>query len=121
VYELAGQQMSTKYWVVLVTGSTGIGSVSAKLMPPPTIAALVLTRDVAEGLFAYKLGADKEEHGVDIGADYDSSNGCRYRKRHLSIRRSSWIDWARSSTAWCSAEFVGVVEDENQFLVVGCE
>ena len=45
MYELDGQQPSTEYWVVPLTGSTGIGSVRAKLMPP-TIAAQALRRDV---------------------------------------------------------------------------
>ena len=79
VYELDGQQPSTEYWVVPLTGSTGIGSVRAKLMPP-TIAAQVLSGDVAEGLFGHKVRRRQEERGVDAGAEYDSSDGCRYGK-----------------------------------------
>ena len=65
VDELDGQQPSTEYWVVPVTGSTGIGSVRAKLMPP-RIAAQVLTRDVAGGLFGHKLGADKKNTALTL-------------------------------------------------------
>src|SRR5271166_7091057 len=47
VYQLTGQEPSSENWVVPATGSTSIGSVRAKLMPP-TVAAQVLTRDVAD-------------------------------------------------------------------------
>jgi hypothetical protein len=56
VYQLAGQEPSTEYWVVPATGSTTIGAVRAKLMPP-TIAAQVLTRDVAESNYVHVNGA----------------------------------------------------------------
>lgn len=47
IYQLAGQEASTEYWVVPATGSTTIGAVRAKLQPS-TIAAQLLTRDVAD-------------------------------------------------------------------------
>src|SRR5271166_7210657 len=55
VYQLAGQQPSTEYWVVPATGSTTIGAVRAKLQPP-TIAAQVLTRDVADTNYVHVNG-----------------------------------------------------------------
>ena len=55
IYQLAGQEPSTEYWVVPATGSVGIGSVRAKLMPP-TIAAQVLTRDVADTNYVHVTG-----------------------------------------------------------------
>ena len=55
VYQLAGQEPSTEYWVVPATGSTSIGSVRAKLMPP-TIAAQMLTRDVADTNYVHVAG-----------------------------------------------------------------
>ena len=36
--------------------------------------------DVAEGLFGHKVRRRQEERGVDAGAEYDSSDGCRYGK-----------------------------------------
>jgi hypothetical protein len=65
VYQLASQEPSSEYWVVPATGSTTIGAVRAKLMPP-TIAAQVLTRDVAEGLFGHKSGADKKSTALTL-------------------------------------------------------
>ena len=55
VYQLTGQEPSTEYWVVPATGSIGIGSVRAKLAPP-TIAAQVLTRDVADTNYVHVSG-----------------------------------------------------------------
>ncbi|HZD33246.1 MAG TPA: hypothetical protein VE779_16470, partial [Candidatus Angelobacter sp.] len=55
VYQLVGQEPSTEFWVVPATGSTTIGAVRAKLMPP-TIAAQVLTRDVAESNYVHVNG-----------------------------------------------------------------
>ena len=62
VYQLQGQAPSTEYWVVPATGSIGIGSVRAKLMPP-TIAAQVLTRDVADSNYVHVTG-DQTVAGV---------------------------------------------------------
>ena len=62
VYQLTGQQPSTEYWVVPATGSISIGSVRAKLMPP-TIAAQVLTRDVADTNYMHVAG-DQTVSGV---------------------------------------------------------
>jgi len=62
VYQLTGQQPSTEYWVVPATGSTSIGSVRAKLMPP-TVAAQVLTRDVADTNYVHVTG-DQTMNGV---------------------------------------------------------
>ena len=59
IYQLVGQEPSTEYWVVPATGSTTIGAVRAKLQPQ-TIAAQVLTRDVAEGIFGHRSGAEKK-------------------------------------------------------------
>src|SRR3974390_730849 len=55
VYQLAGQEPSTEYWVVPATGSTTIGAVRAKLMPA-TAAAQVLTRDVADTNYVHVNG-----------------------------------------------------------------
>ena len=65
VYQLVGQEPSTEYWVVPATGSTTIGAVRAKLMPPK-IAGQVLTRDLAEGLFGHKSGVDKKSTAVQL-------------------------------------------------------
>ena len=62
VYQLAGQEPSTEYWVVPATSSTSIGAVRAKLMPP-TIAAQVLTRDVADTNYVHVAG-DQTVSGV---------------------------------------------------------
>ena len=62
VYQLAKQEPSTEYWVVPATGSTTIGAVRAKLMPP-TIAAQILTRDVAETNYVHVAG-DQTLSGV---------------------------------------------------------
>src|SRR5271166_2757177 len=62
VYQLTGQEPSSEYWVVPATGSTSIGSVRAKLMPP-TIAAQVLTRDVADTNYVHVVG-DQTVAGV---------------------------------------------------------
>src|SRR5271165_3350453 len=62
VYQLSGQEPSTEYWVVPATGSTTIGAVRAKLQPP-TIAAQVLTRDVAETNYVHAAG-DQTLSGV---------------------------------------------------------
>ncbi|HVP55409.1 MAG TPA: hypothetical protein VMU45_10475 [Candidatus Eisenbacteria bacterium] len=62
VYQLAGQEPSSEYWVVPATGSIGIGSVRAKLMPP-TIAAQLLTRDVADTNYVHVTG-DQTVGGV---------------------------------------------------------
>ena len=62
VYQLTGQEPSTEYWVVPATGSTSIGAVRAKLMPP-TIAAQVLTRDVADTNYVHVNG-DQTMNGV---------------------------------------------------------
>src|SRR5271157_5924629 len=62
VYQLTGQEPSSEYWVVPATGSTSNGSVRAKLMPP-TIAAQVLTRDVADTNYVHVVG-DQTVAGV---------------------------------------------------------
>src|SRR5271166_2830732 len=62
IYQLSGQQPSTEYGVVPATGSTSIGSVRAKLMPP-TVAAQVLTRDVADTNYVHVTG-DQTMNGV---------------------------------------------------------
>ncbi len=62
IYQLAGQEPSTEYWVVPATGSTTIGAVRAKLQPP-TIAAQVLTRDVADTNYVHVNG-DQTMKGV---------------------------------------------------------
>src|SRR5271166_2828131 len=62
VYQLSGQEPSTEYWVVPATGTIGIGSVRAKLMPP-TIAAQVLTRDVADTNYL-NLSGNQAVNGV---------------------------------------------------------
>ena len=49
------KEPSTEYWVVPATGSTTIGSVRAKLQPQ-TIAAQVLTRDVADTNYVHVAG-----------------------------------------------------------------
>ena len=55
IYQLVGQEPSTEYWVVPATGSTTIGVVRAKLQPQ-TIAAQVLTRDVADTNYVHVAG-----------------------------------------------------------------
>jgi hypothetical protein len=62
VFQLASQEPSTEYWVVPATGSTSIGAVRAKLMPA-TIAAQVLTRDVADTNYVHVAG-DQTVSGV---------------------------------------------------------
>jgi hypothetical protein len=62
VYQLAGQEPSTEYWMVPATGSTTIAAVRAKLQPA-TIAAQVLTRDVAETSYVHVAG-DQAVNGV---------------------------------------------------------
>ena len=62
VYQLTGQEPSTEYWVVPATGPTSIGAVRAKLMPP-TVAAQVLTRDVADTNYVHAVG-DQTVNGV---------------------------------------------------------
>ncbi len=62
VFQLAGQEPSTEYWVVPATGSTSIGAVRAKLMPA-TAAAQVLTRDVADTNYVH-VSDDQTVNGV---------------------------------------------------------
>jgi len=62
VYQLAGQEPSTEYWVVPATGSTTIGAVRAKLMPA-TAAAQVLTRDVADTNYV-QVNGDQTMNGT---------------------------------------------------------
>ena len=62
IFQLAGQEPSTEYWVVPATNSTSIGAVRAKLMPP-TIAAQVLTRDVADTNYVH-VSDDQTVSGV---------------------------------------------------------
>ena len=72
VYQLAGQEPSSEYWVVPATGSISIGSVRAKLMPP-TIAAQVLTRDVADTNYVHVTG-DQTVSGTKTFATVDAQN-----------------------------------------------
>jgi hypothetical protein len=58
VYQLAGQEPSTEYWVVPAMGPTSIGAVRAKLMPP-TVAAQMLTRDFADSNYVRVTGDQK--------------------------------------------------------------
>ena len=55
IYQLIGQEPSAEFWVVPATGSTTIGSVRAKLQPQ-TIAAQLLTRDVADTNYVHVAG-----------------------------------------------------------------
>ncbi|HVP50416.1 MAG TPA: hypothetical protein VMT56_04255, partial [Candidatus Bathyarchaeia archaeon] len=55
IYQLQGQGPSTEYWVVPATTSTTIGAVRATLQPA-TIAAQVLTRDVADSSYVHVNG-----------------------------------------------------------------
>jgi hypothetical protein len=66
IYQLSSQEPSTEYWVVPATDSTTIGSVRAKLQPQ-TIAAQVLTRDVADTNYVHVAG-DQTIGGVKIFA-----------------------------------------------------
>src|ERR1019366_1265045 len=72
VYQLAGQEPSSEYWVVPATGSISIGSVRAKLMPP-TIAAQVLTRDVADTNYMHVAG-DQTVSGVKTFSTVNALN-----------------------------------------------
>jgi hypothetical protein len=72
VYQLSGQEPSTEYWVVPATGSTTIGAVRAKLQPP-TIAAQVLTRDVADTNYVHVAG-DQTIGGVKMFAALGASS-----------------------------------------------
>src|SRR5664279_4016278 len=72
VYQLTGQEPSSEYWVVPATGSISIGSVRAKLMPP-TIAAQVLTRDVADTNYVHVVG-DQTVTGVKTFATVNAQN-----------------------------------------------
>ena len=72
VYQLTGQEPSSEYWVVPATGSTSIGAVRAKLMPP-TIAAQVLTRDVADTNFVHVVG-DQTVSGVKTFSTVNAQN-----------------------------------------------
>jgi len=72
IYQLASQEPSTEYWVVPSTGSTTIGAVRAKLQPQ-TIAAQVLTRDVADTNYVHVAG-DQMIGGVKKFAALASSS-----------------------------------------------
>ncbi len=104
VYQLTGQEPSTEYWVVPATGSTSIGAVRAKLMPP-TIAAQVLTRDVADTNYVHVAG-DQTVSGVKTFSTVNaqSVNGAMNAAAFPGTRYRSEVN---AAIAACSGNIAG--------------